>query len=38
MNYVPAKDGQSFLVNSQASDSPPNPITVVLNWTSGLKK
>jgi hypothetical protein len=38
MNYVPSKSGQSFLVNTQASDPPPNAITVVLNWTSGLKK
>ena len=37
-HYVPARDGQRFLVNTQTGDSAPNPITVVLNWTAGLKK
>jgi eukaryotic-like serine/threonine-protein kinase len=37
-HYVPSRDGRRFLVNSQTSDPPPNPITVVLNWTAGLKK
>ncbi len=36
-NYVPTRDGQRFLINTQTSDPPPNPITVVLNWTAGLK-
>ena len=35
---VPARDGQRFLVNTQTGDPAPNPITVVLNWTAGLKK
>jgi len=30
-HYVPARDGQRFLVNS-AIDAPPSPITVVVNW------
>ena len=30
-HYVPSRDGQRFLVNS-AIDSPPSPITVILNW------
>ena len=38
MHYVPARDGQRFLVNTQIGDPTPNPITVVLNWTAGLKK
>ena len=38
MSYVPSRDGQRFLVNTQTGDPPPNPITVVLNWTTGLKK
>jgi Tol biopolymer transport system component len=37
-NYVPAADGQRFLVNTTAADTPPSPITVVLNWTAALKK
>ena len=38
MHYVPTRDGQRFLVNTQIGDPTPNPITVVLNWTAGLKK
>jgi Tol biopolymer transport system component/tRNA A-37 threonylcarbamoyl transferase component Bud32 len=37
-HYVPARDGQRFLVNTEIGDPPPNPITVVLNWTAGLKR
>ena len=37
-NYVPTRDGQRFLVNTQSGDAGPAPITVVLNWTAGLKK
>jgi Tol biopolymer transport system component len=37
-HYVPARDGRRFLVNTQTSDSAANPITVVLNWTLGLKE
>jgi Tol biopolymer transport system component len=37
-NYVPAGDGQRFLVNTVRDDTGPEPITVVLHWTSGLKK
>ncbi len=36
-NYVPSGDGKRFLVNTQ-NDPAPTPITVVLNWTSGLKR
>jgi hypothetical protein len=38
--YAPSPDGQRFLVNvpagGEAATAPP--ITVVLNWTAGLKK
>jgi hypothetical protein len=37
-NYVPSRDGRRFLVNTQAGDPAATPITVVLNWTAGLKK
>ncbi len=36
--YVVAPDGQRFLVNAPAGDSTVAPITVVVNWASGLKK
>jgi serine/threonine protein kinase len=37
-HYVPSRDGERFLVNTQSSDALPNPITVVLNWQADLKK
>jgi Tol biopolymer transport system component len=36
--YVVAPDGQRFLINSAAGEVNQTPITVVLNWTSGLKR
>jgi dipeptidyl aminopeptidase/acylaminoacyl peptidase len=36
-NYVPSADGKRFLVNTQ-SEQAATPITVVLNWTAGLKR
>ena len=36
-HYVPSRDGQRFLVNTQNLDASPNPITVVLNWQADLK-
>ena len=30
--------GQRFLVNSPLDEVSQTPITVVLNWTAGLKK
>jgi Tol biopolymer transport system component/predicted Ser/Thr protein kinase len=37
--YQPTADGQRFLVNVTGGDtSAAPPITVVLNWTAGLKK
>jgi len=37
-HYVPSRDGQRFLINTLPADQPPVSITVVLNWTTGLKK
>jgi Tol biopolymer transport system component len=36
--YAVSADGQRFLVNGPSGDGHAAPITVVLNWTSGLKK
>ncbi len=36
--YVMTRDGQRFLVNSSVEDAYASPITVVVNWTEGLKK
>jgi Tol biopolymer transport system component len=36
--YVVSADGQRFLVNSPAGEMNQTPITVVLNWTSTLKR
>jgi Tol biopolymer transport system component len=36
--YVVSADGQRFLVNSPAGEVNQTPITVVLNWSSGLKR
>ena len=38
MHYVPGRDGRRFLVNTQIGEPAPNPITIVLNWASALKK
>jgi hypothetical protein len=35
--YDVSTDGQRFLVNT-FTETTPTPITVVLNWTAGLKK
>jgi hypothetical protein len=37
-HYVPSRDGRRFLINTQTGDPAPTPITIVLNWTVGLKK
>ena len=37
-HYVPTRDGRRFLINTQTGDAPPNPITVVVNWTAALPK
>jgi len=36
--YDVTRDGQRFLLNVPVEDAPTPPITVVLNWTSELKK
>jgi hypothetical protein len=36
--YDVTRDGQKFLLNVPVEDAPTPPITVVLNWTAGLKK
>jgi Tol biopolymer transport system component len=36
--YLVTGDGQRFLVNSPVEEVSQTPITVVLNWTAGLKK
>jgi hypothetical protein len=38
LDYQPTADGQRFLALVPASDEAPAPITVVLNWQTGLKK
>ncbi|HEV8231744.1 MAG TPA: hypothetical protein VGQ75_05310, partial [Thermoanaerobaculia bacterium] len=38
MSYAVAGDGQRFLVTRLVEEEPAIPITVVLNWTAGLKK
>lgn len=36
--YDVTADGQRFLINAPRPQANPSPITVVLNWTSGLKR
>jgi hypothetical protein len=36
--YDVAADGKRFLFNTDATEIAPSPITVVLNWETGLKK
>jgi hypothetical protein len=36
-NYVPTRNGGRFLINTLSGDTAPLSITVVLNWTAGLK-
>jgi len=38
MHYAGTRDGQRFIVNTVVGDSAQVPITVVLNWTAGLKR
>jgi len=37
-HYVPSRDGKRFLINTQTGDLLPNPITVVFNWQTELRK
>jgi Tol biopolymer transport system component len=36
--FIPSADGQKFLVALQPPSPISNPLTIVLNWTAGLKK
>jgi hypothetical protein len=36
--YAPSADGQRFLIGVPVGEEPSTPITVVLNWTAGLKR
>jgi serine/threonine protein kinase len=36
--YVVSSDGQRFLMNVSADQATTAPITVLVNWTAGLKK
>jgi eukaryotic-like serine/threonine-protein kinase len=36
--YAVTGDGQRFLVITPIEESSPSPITVVMNWTAGIKK
>jgi eukaryotic-like serine/threonine-protein kinase len=36
--FVVSADGQRFLINSASEQAASAPITVVLNWTAGLRK
>jgi len=37
-HYVPSQDGRRFLIQTQSGGSAPHFITVLLNWTAGLKR
>ena len=37
-SYDVTADGQRFLINTAPEQAASTPITVVLNWTAGLKK
>ena len=37
-HYGSSRDGKRFLINTPTGDAAIVPITVVLNWTAGLKK
>jgi hypothetical protein len=37
-SYAVSADGQRFLINTTPEQAAQAPITVVLNWTAGLKK
>ena len=36
--YDVSADGQRFLINMRTLETAPAPVTVVLNWTAGLRK
>jgi hypothetical protein len=36
--YDVSADGQRFLINARVENVTPTPITIVVNWTAGLKQ
>jgi hypothetical protein len=36
--YAVSSDGQRFLINTLPEETASSPVTVVLNWTTTLKK
>ena len=36
--YAVSGNGQRFLISTLAGESAPTPLTVVLNWTAGIKR
>ncbi len=36
--YAVTADGQRFLINALVETEPNAPLTVVVNWTAGVKK
>jgi hypothetical protein len=38
VNYDVAKDGQRFLINTQMKNAESQPMTIIQNWTTELKK
>ena len=36
--YAASGDGKRFLLNTLVGESAPAPLTIVLNWTAGLKR
>jgi hypothetical protein len=37
-SYDVTADGQRFLVNTLIEQNAPSPLTVVMNWTAGMKR
>jgi len=37
-NWDVTGDGQRFLINTRAGENSQEPITLVENWTAGLRK
>jgi hypothetical protein len=38
ISYDVSADGKKFLVNTEVTPQSPEPLTLVVNWTSPLKK
>jgi hypothetical protein len=38
MSYAVTSDGQRLLMNAAADESRASPITIITNWTAGLKR